>query len=104
MFHVKNIIMGKFEKIKITMDQKTWERVITAEENGKVVNLSDFNIEDNRKREVVCIEGRPGIKRGEVYTVSAVIVYSCLTEVFLKEVNKRFNSMLLAEMLDYVAP
>lgn len=95
--------MKRFEKVKVTMDQETWEQVITAKENGKVVNLMPFNIDDNRQREIVCISTNADVKQGEVYTLKDMQVGAWITWITLKETKSTYNSVKFAEMPNYVA-
>lgn len=104
MFHLKITIMKRFEEVKVTMDKKTWNQVITAKENGKVVNLMPFNIYDNRPREIVCISTNADIKQGEVYTLAYMQVGAWKTWINLKETRSAYNSVDFAEMPNYVAP
>ena len=70
----------------------------------------EFNIRDNRVREVVCVsnkdnefravdENSPLLEVGKTYTVIQVDMYDWYTDVILKEFpNVRFNSVCFNEV------
>lgn len=96
--------MERFEEINVTMDQTTWEQVITAKENGKVVKLRPFNIKDDSQREIVCIHTNADLRQGEVYTLTYMRVDAWKTWLKLKDAGSVYNSVDFAEMPNYITP